>query len=227
MSKHMKLLANLKTMLETKKVTGNGVLMLDDFNDRIQVNLIWIWMVPTWQAQPDFNFPRFCRTWSTALISPPRPSRWSCTRSGWTGSWTSSGRRETGWAVSSQQQPQSTIHSADTFPLISGEGRGPGGVRYVWQRQRQCGEVPGMMTQDDDMMNIMTHLLSSGGLHQLHCPAPVGDLGWAGPPGHQPHPGHPENQQVSFLWDNSILLNKSTLILSDPIMRSFWNKETS
>lgn len=37
MSKHMKLLADLKTMLETKKVTGNGVLMLDDFNDRIQV----------------------------------------------------------------------------------------------------------------------------------------------------------------------------------------------
>ena len=40
MSKHMSLLANLKTMVETTKVAGSGVLLLDDFNDRIQVNLI-------------------------------------------------------------------------------------------------------------------------------------------------------------------------------------------
>lgn len=37
MSKHMKLLADLKTMVETKKVAGSGVLLLDDYNDRIQV----------------------------------------------------------------------------------------------------------------------------------------------------------------------------------------------
>merc|ERR1711936_454444 len=37
MSKHMSLLANLKTMVETKKVAGSGFLLLDDFNDRIQV----------------------------------------------------------------------------------------------------------------------------------------------------------------------------------------------
>ena len=42
MSKHMKLLADLKTMVETKKVTGSGVLMLDDYNDRIQVDLVMI-----------------------------------------------------------------------------------------------------------------------------------------------------------------------------------------
>ena len=37
MSKHMSLLADLKTMVETKKVAGSGVLLLDEYNDRIQV----------------------------------------------------------------------------------------------------------------------------------------------------------------------------------------------
>jgi len=37
MSKHMKLLADLKTMVETKKVAGSGVLLLDEYPDRIQV----------------------------------------------------------------------------------------------------------------------------------------------------------------------------------------------
>lgn len=37
MSKHMNLLADLKTMVETKKVTSLGVLMLDHYSDRIQV----------------------------------------------------------------------------------------------------------------------------------------------------------------------------------------------
>ncbi|XP_078263619.1 3',5'-cyclic-AMP phosphodiesterase 4B isoform X2 [Rhinoraja longicauda] len=37
MSKHMTLLADLKTMVETKKVTSSGVLQLDNYTDRIQV----------------------------------------------------------------------------------------------------------------------------------------------------------------------------------------------
>uniref|UniRef100_A0A6Q2Y573 Phosphodiesterase n=1 Tax=Esox lucius TaxID=8010 RepID=A0A6Q2Y573_ESOLU len=37
MSKHMGLLADLKTMVETKKVTSSGVLLLDHYTDRIQV----------------------------------------------------------------------------------------------------------------------------------------------------------------------------------------------
>uniref|UniRef100_A0A3B3W0T7 Phosphodiesterase n=1 Tax=Poecilia latipinna TaxID=48699 RepID=A0A3B3W0T7_9TELE len=37
MSKHMNLLADLKTMVETKKVTNLGVLLLDNYSDRIQV----------------------------------------------------------------------------------------------------------------------------------------------------------------------------------------------
>ena len=40
MSKHMSLLADLKTMVETKKVAGSGVLLLDNYNDRIQVSLL-------------------------------------------------------------------------------------------------------------------------------------------------------------------------------------------
>ena len=39
MSKHMSLLADLKTMVETKKVAGSGVLLLDNYTDRIQVTM--------------------------------------------------------------------------------------------------------------------------------------------------------------------------------------------
>lgn len=44
MSKHMSLLADLKTMVETKKVTSSGVLLLDNYTDRIQVSsqIPWI-----------------------------------------------------------------------------------------------------------------------------------------------------------------------------------------
>jgi hypothetical protein len=42
MSKHMSLLADLKTMVETKKVAGSGVLLLDNYTDRIQVgSYLW------------------------------------------------------------------------------------------------------------------------------------------------------------------------------------------
>lgn len=37
MSKHMTLLADLKTMVETKKVTSSGVLLLDHYTERTQV----------------------------------------------------------------------------------------------------------------------------------------------------------------------------------------------
>ena len=39
MSKHMNSLADMKTMVETKKVTSQGVLLLDNYSDRIQVSL--------------------------------------------------------------------------------------------------------------------------------------------------------------------------------------------
>ncbi len=39
MSKHMTLLADLKTMVETKKVTSSGVLLLDHYTERIQVTI--------------------------------------------------------------------------------------------------------------------------------------------------------------------------------------------
>ena len=37
MSKHMSLLADLKTMVETKKVAGSVGLTLDNYNERLQV----------------------------------------------------------------------------------------------------------------------------------------------------------------------------------------------
>lgn len=47
MSKHMTLLADLKTMVETKKVTSSGVLLLDHYTERIQVTcpLYMAWRV--------------------------------------------------------------------------------------------------------------------------------------------------------------------------------------
>ena len=44
MSKHMSLLADLKTMVETKKVAGSGVLLLDNYTDRIQVSATTIYV---------------------------------------------------------------------------------------------------------------------------------------------------------------------------------------
>ncbi|VEL35995.1 unnamed protein product [Protopolystoma xenopodis] len=38
MSKHMSLLADLKTMVETKKVAGSGILNLDNYTDRMQAS---------------------------------------------------------------------------------------------------------------------------------------------------------------------------------------------
>ena len=46
MSKHMSLLADLKTMVETKKVAGSGVLLLDNYIDRIQVSLAKLLHLP-------------------------------------------------------------------------------------------------------------------------------------------------------------------------------------
>lgn len=54
MSKHMNLLADLKTMVETKKVTSLGVLLLDNYSDRIQVG------VGIRVGKPSWN----CRCWS-------------------------------------------------------------------------------------------------------------------------------------------------------------------
>ena len=51
MSKHMSLLADLKTMVETKKVAGSGVLLLDNYNDRIQVGFKMYWFLSAdWSA---------------------------------------------------------------------------------------------------------------------------------------------------------------------------------
>ena len=54
MSKHMSLLADLKTMVETKKVAGSGVLLLDNYNDRIQVSSTYPTFkkcIPTYHVQ--------------------------------------------------------------------------------------------------------------------------------------------------------------------------------
>ncbi|CAB1332400.1 unnamed protein product [Coregonus sp. 'balchen'] len=57
MSKHMNLLADLKTMVETKKVTSSGVLLLDNYDDRIQVGFIDYIVHPLWETWADLVHP--------------------------------------------------------------------------------------------------------------------------------------------------------------------------
>lgn len=77
MSKHMNLLADLKTMVETKKVTSLGVLLLDNYSDRIQVRTLFIRKqdrenkskIYVSDVQQLSICPyRFSRTWSTVRI---------------------------------------------------------------------------------------------------------------------------------------------------------------
>lgn len=49
MSKHMSLLAELKTMVETKKVAGSGIIELESYQDRIRVGLIFFLLI-CWQS---------------------------------------------------------------------------------------------------------------------------------------------------------------------------------
>ena len=93
MSKHMSLLADLKTMVETKKVAGSGVLLLDNYNDRIQV----LQNVHCKIMSNDPSCCRCCRTWCTAVTSVTPPSPWTSTDTGWTGSLRSSSYRVTRW----------------------------------------------------------------------------------------------------------------------------------
>ena len=109
MSKHMSLLADLKTMVETKKVAGSGVLLLDNYSDRIQVLKIF-----TFHVQYGC-FSRCYRTWSTVLTCPTQPSLWSATRCGWGGSWRSSSSKET---RSARQALTSAPCATDTTPPL-------------------------------------------------------------------------------------------------------------
>ncbi|XP_071852211.1 3',5'-cyclic-AMP phosphodiesterase 4C-like isoform X5 [Apostichopus japonicus] len=65
MVKHMSLLAELKTMVETKKVAGSGVLLLDNYSDRIQVlkNLLHCADLANPAKPPDF-----CQQWTQRVM---------------------------------------------------------------------------------------------------------------------------------------------------------------
>ena len=92
MSKHMSLLADLKTMVETKKVAGSGVLLLDNYTDRIQVSKTTL-VLETNVAVITLSFARqndalltilslrvfcrSCRIWFTVPICPTQPSHWN------------------------------------------------------------------------------------------------------------------------------------------------------
>ncbi|KAF8571865.1 hypothetical protein P879_00181 [Paragonimus westermani] len=57
MSKHMSLLADLKTMVETKKVAGSGILTLDNYSDRMQVSFIDYIVHPLWETWSELVHP--------------------------------------------------------------------------------------------------------------------------------------------------------------------------
>lgn len=70
MSKHMNLLADLKTMVETKKVTSLGVLLLDNYSDRIQVC--------GWAALGCFPQLSFSSMYDVPTECPTRRNRGTC-----------------------------------------------------------------------------------------------------------------------------------------------------
>ena len=69
MSKHMSLLADLKTMVETKKVAGSGVLLLDNYTDRIQVSTTFIF-ASWWIGSVSYVVDRSYRIWCIVLTCP-------------------------------------------------------------------------------------------------------------------------------------------------------------
>lgn len=73
MSKHMSLLADLKTMVETKKVAGSGVLLLDNYTDRIQASYLYpfLFAVSFYLTKLNYCYVlmfRCSRIWCTVLI---------------------------------------------------------------------------------------------------------------------------------------------------------------
>ncbi|KAK2506057.1 hypothetical protein MC885_011785 [Smutsia gigantea] len=69
MSKHMTLLADLKTMVETKKVTSSGVLLLDNYSDRIQLSPT---RVPTLPSRQEVRKPE-PPNWDKGMASEDPP----------------------------------------------------------------------------------------------------------------------------------------------------------
>lgn len=105
MSKHMNFLADLKTMVETKKVTSLGVLLLDNYSDRIQVWIMALVLQIATTTTTDLNWKlmflpssgfRFSKTWSTVPTWATLQSLWRSTGSGLTASWWSISPRVTG-----------------------------------------------------------------------------------------------------------------------------------
>ncbi|NXQ21657.1 PDE4B phosphodiesterase, partial [Peucedramus taeniatus] len=89
MSKHMSLLADLKTMVETKKVTSSGVLLLDNYTDRIQDKthpallstlMTNSFRAGSWENSVNFLFQTLCETSSKVQfwtnISPTPHRAW-------------------------------------------------------------------------------------------------------------------------------------------------------
>lgn len=129
MSKHMSLLADLKTMVETKKVAGSGVLLLDNYTDRIQVTYYdtpTIRNPATWPRRSSkpcdilkkknnsvFSVQRSCKTWYTVRTWATPPNRWSYTNDGLTYWWRSSSNRVT---KSENKAWTSVLCATDTAP---------------------------------------------------------------------------------------------------------------
>ena len=69
MSKHMSLLADLKTMVETKKVAGSGVLLLDNYNDRLKAKNYTAYLkCPVYIQESNRDLCLKIRTWRHRTI---------------------------------------------------------------------------------------------------------------------------------------------------------------
>ena len=175
MSKHMSLLADLKTMVETKKVAGSGVLLLDNYNDRIQV----LQNVHCKIMSNDPSCCRCCRTWCTAVTSVTPPSPWTSTDTGWTGSLRSSSYRVTRW----HHHPYICFGVYLQFTLVKFQEREAGlDISPMCDRNNATTEksqVSKTFVENVDNTECWGKLWFTGWIYQLHCPSLVGDLGRA------------------------------------------------
>ena len=172
MSKHMSLLADLKTMVETKKVAGSGVLLLDNYNDRIQV----LQNVHCKIMSNDPSCCRCCRTWCTAVTSVTPPSPWTSTDTGWTGSLRSSSYRVTRW----HHHPYICFGVYLHWLNSRKEKQGWTYLQCVIEiMQLQKNPRLAKLVENVDNTKCWGKLWFTGWIYQLHCPSLVGDLGRA------------------------------------------------
>ena len=158
MSKHMSLLADLKTMVETKKVAGSGVLLLDNYTDRIQVLILWINYLILEQCpfEPTnlLIFPGSSKHGSLCWLVKPYQTPWSLQKVGW------------------------SYHGRVLSARWSWAWIKSGYWTFVWSTQCHHRKVTSKFHKIIKQVEMFSWSPNfTGGFHWLHCTSLVGNLG--------------------------------------------------